>query len=368
VFPKLLWMVAKTGSRELFTLCVIAAAVGIAYGSAMLFGVSFALGAFFAGVVLSESELSHRAAEESLPLRDAFSVLFFVSVGMLFDPHILLEQPLHVLAVVMVIIFGKTFAAMALVLFFRYPLNTALTVGASLAQIGEFSFILAGLGLSLGLLSLEGQNLILAGAMVSIALNSVLFTAIEPAQRWIRQRSHLARLLERSGDPLAMLPMEVDDTYLTGQVVLVGYGEVGRRIAARLMAQHIRFVVVDDNRDLIESLRDHDIAAVLGNAIDPAVLIQAHIHKASLLVVSIPDTFDIGRMMEIATTLNPQLETILCSGSAESASLLAQHPRTQVYQEKQTLADQMAEHVELRLGKHPATTDTPPMPSTAQGH
>ena len=368
VFPKLLWMVAKTGSRELFTLCVIAAAVGIAYGSAMLFGVSFALGAFFAGVVLSESELSHRAAEESLPLRDAFSVLFFVSVGMLFDPHILLEQPLHVLAVVMVIIFGKTFAAMALVLFFRYPLNTALTVGASLAQIGEFSFILAGLGLSLGLLSLEGQNLILAGAMVSIALNSVLFTAIEPAQRWIRQRSHLARLLERSGDPLAMLPMEVDDTYLTGQVVLVGYGEVGRRIAARFIAQHIRFVVIDDNRDLIESLRDHDIAAVLGNAIDPAVLIQAHIHKASLLVVSIPDTFDIGRMMEIATTLNPQLETILCSGSAEAAALLAQHPRTQVYQEKQTLADQMAEHVELRLGKTPATTDTSPMPSTAQGH
>ena len=171
LLPKLLWAVARTGSRELFTLAVISAAVGVAYASAELFSVSFALGAFFAGMMMRESALSHRAAEESLPLRDAFSVLFFVSVGMLFDPAIVLREPLKLLAVVAIIMLGKTAAAVALVLAFRYPLNTALTVGASLAQIGEFSFILAGLGVSLGLLPAEGQSLILAGALISITLN-----------------------------------------------------------------------------------------------------------------------------------------------------------------------------------------------------
>ena len=175
LFPWLLWQVARTGSRELFTLCVIAVAVGIAYGSAELFGVSFALGAFFAGMVMRESELSHRAADESLPLRDAFSVLFFVSVGMLFDPQMLVREPLRVLVVLAIIIAGKTLAAFALVLAFRYPLNTALTVSASLAQIGEFSFILASLGVALNLLPMEGQDLILAGALLSIALNPLLF-------------------------------------------------------------------------------------------------------------------------------------------------------------------------------------------------
>jgi CPA2 family monovalent cation:H+ antiporter-2 len=186
LFPWLLWQVTKTGSRELFTLCVVAAAVTIAYGSAALFGVSFALGAFFAGMVLRESEFSHRAAEESLPLRDAFAVLFFVSVGMLFDPAVLLEQPLQVLAVVAIVIVGKSIAAFVLVLLFRYPLNTALTVSASLAQIGEFSFILAALGVSLELLPAQGQSLIVAGALFSIALNPLVFALVAPASRWVR--------------------------------------------------------------------------------------------------------------------------------------------------------------------------------------
>jgi len=205
--PWLLWQVSRTGSRELFTLSVVTAAIGIAYGAAQLFSVSFALGAFFAGMVMRESEFSHRAAEESLPLRDAFSVLFFVSVGMLFEPSIMIEQPLHVLGVVAIIIFGKSIAALAIVLVFRYPLNTALTVSASLAQIGEFSFILAGLGLSLGLLPAEGMSLVLAGALISIALNPVLFAAIEPLRRWILERSELARRLEQRIDPYAELPM-----------------------------------------------------------------------------------------------------------------------------------------------------------------
>ena len=240
LLPRLLWLTARTGSRELFTLCVIAVAVGVAYGAAALFGVSFALGAFFSGMMMRESEFSHRAAEESLPLRDAFSVLFFVSVGMLFEPQVLVDAPLKLLAVVAIIMIGKTVAAIALVLAFRYPLNTALTVGASLAQIGEFSFILAGLGVALGLLPTQGQSLILAGALISIALNSLVFAAIAPVQQWLRARSGLARNLERSVDPLAELPTTVDQSLLTGQIVLVGYGRVGRRIAGCSMQRESR--------------------------------------------------------------------------------------------------------------------------------
>jgi len=261
VLPKLLWIAAGTGSRELFSLCVIATAVGVAYGSAMLFDVSFALGAFFAGMMLRESEFSHRAADESLPLRDAFVVLFFVSVGMLFDPRILVEEPLKVLAVIGIIMFGKTLVAIALVLAFRYPLNTALIVGASLAQIGEFSFILAGLSIDLGLMDTKTQNLILAGALVSIALNSLLFAAITPLQKWFSKDPERARSMAKRTDPLAVLPNSVDEAYLSGQVVLVGYGRVGRRIAQTLTEHKIPFVVADTNRETVEQLRAQAIPA-----------------------------------------------------------------------------------------------------------
>ncbi|KQS83774.1 MULTISPECIES: cation:proton antiporter [unclassified Rhizobium] len=177
IVPWILTLVARTGSRELFTLTVLATAVGLAFGSAAIFGVSFALGAFFAGVIMSESHLSHRAAADSLPLQNAFSVLFFVSVGMLFNPHILIQQPLNVLAIVALITLGKSIIAIGVVLALRYPMSMALTVGASLGQIGEFSFIVAGLGISLGLLSQEGHDLILAGAILSITLNPLLFWA-----------------------------------------------------------------------------------------------------------------------------------------------------------------------------------------------
>jgi CPA2 family monovalent cation:H+ antiporter-2 len=350
IFPRILWQVARTGSRELFTLCVIAAAVGVAFASAKLFDVSFALGAFFAGMMMRESEFSHRAAEESLPLQDAFSVLFFVSVGMLFDPDVLLQQPLHVLAVCGIIILGKTTAAVVLVLAFRYPLNTALTVGVSLAQIGEFSFILAGLGVSLNLLSEEGQSLILAGALISIALNSVLFTTIEPAQRWIRQRSSFARKLELRADPLATLPMSVDQSRLTGQVVVVGYGRVGRRIVETLQQKQIHFVVVDQHRDIIEALRAKDIAAVCGDAADPATLIQAHIMRASMLVIAVPDAFDVRKMNEIARTLNPTVETVIRTHNETEALLLQQENIGTVFIGEHELARGMTDHVLARLG------------------
>ena len=345
LLPKLLWMVAKTHSRELFTLCVIAAAVSVAYASVELFGVSFALGAFFAGMMVSESELSHRAAEESLPLRDAFSVLFFLSVGMLFDPHILLEKPLEVLLVAAIIIIGKTLAAMGLVLFFRYPLNTAMTVGASLAQIGEFSFILAGLGLSLKLLSIEGQNLILAGAMISIALNSTLFSLLGPIKRWLGQHAHWASLLERSSDPLATLPMHIDESYLNQQVVLVGYGEAGQRIATHLIQRHLRLVVIDENREVVNALRQKDIAAVRGNAGEPGVLVQAHIMKAAALIVATPDLTSAPRMIETARLLNPGIAIVMCAETSEDAERLQQDGATAVFSHKQALSEVMTQCV-----------------------
>lgn len=345
LFPWLLWQVTKTGSRELFTLCVVAAAVTIAYGASSLFGVSFALGAFFAGMVLRESEFSHRAAEESLPLRDAFAVLFFVSVGMLFEPKVLVERPLQVLAVVAIIVLGKSIAAGALVLLFRYPLNTALTVSASLAQIGEFSFILAALGVSLKLLPPEGQSLILAGALISITLNPLVFTLVEPAQRWIRARSPRAVELERNDDPLAELPTTTADKYLAQQVVLVGYGRVGRHVAAALTQAGVPFVVADSNRERVEALRAEGHAAVAGDASDPAVLIQAHIARARLLVIAVPDAVGAPKMIATARELNPGIETIVRCHNEDEARLLQALERTRVLVGEQTLADAMVRQV-----------------------
>ncbi|RVT31330.1 sodium:proton antiporter [Acinetobacter indicus] len=352
--PWIMQVVARLGSRELFTLTVVAAAVSIAFGAYKVFGVSMALGAFFAGMVVKESDFSHRAEEETLPLREIFSILFFVSVGMLFDPRILLEEPLHVLAVVGIIMIGKTIAAMALVLFFRYPINTALTVGASLAQIGEFSFILATLGVSLQLLSLEGQNLILAGALISITLNTFLFSAIEPVQRWIRERSHLARLLERSGDPLAMLPDEVSQDYLRDQVVIIGHGEVGRRITKNLMAENIKVVIAEENREIVENLREKGIAAVSGVATEPGVLIQAHIQHARLLVISPMDIIDIHKIVDIATTLNPQIQVLICAESKEEAVVIRRDNIGEVYFAKEEMAKNMSNHIlnQIEIAHH----------------
>lgn len=349
VLPWLLWQVARTGSRELFTLSVVAAAIGIAFGAASLFGVSFALGAFFAGMVMRESEFSHRAAQESLPLRDAFAVLFFVAVGMLFDPAVLVEQPLRVLAVVAIIVVGKSIAAAGLVLAFRYPLNTALTVAASLGQIGEFSFILAGMGLSLGLLPAEAMSLVLAGALISIALNPFVFGAIEPLGRWVLQRSELARTLERRDDPYAELPMSTDRKFLEGQVVLVGYGRVGRRIARVLGERRIPFVVAERNRELVEDLRKQGLAAVSGDATDPAVLIQAHIADAAMLVVATPDTLGVRQMAETARTLNPGIEVVVRTHNEDESRLLRRDQVGTVFYGEEELAKGMITHVLQRF-------------------
>jgi monovalent cation:H+ antiporter-2, CPA2 family len=349
VLPWLLWQIARTGSRELFTLCVIAVAVSIAYGASALFGVSVALGAFFAGLVLRESEFSQRAAEESLPFRDAFAVLFFVSVGMLFDPRVLVERPLQVLAVAAIVMLGKSLAAAALVLLLRYPLNTALTVSASLAQIGEFSFILVGLGLALGVLPPEAQSLVVAGALLSIALNPLLFSLIEPARRWILAKSVLARRLEGRDDPLAELPTSTDRKFLTRQVVLVGYGAVGRQVAAAMSAAGIPYIVVEQNRARVEALRAQEIPAVSGDARDAVVLVQAHIAEAGMLVVTVAESTDIRPMIETARTLNPQIPVIARAPNAEEAQLLADSGATRVVHPKQAMADAIVRELTVRL-------------------
>ncbi len=361
VFPRMLWWVARTGSRELFTLCVVAAAVGVAYGAAKLFDVSFALGAFFAGMMMRESEFSHRAADESLPLRDAFAVLFFVSVGMLFDPAVLWQSPGKLAATVAIILLGKTLAAVALVLLFRYPLNTALTVGASLAQIGEFSFILAGLGTSLGLLPKEGQDLVLAGALISIAANSALFGSMAPLLEWIRERSELARRLEARDDPLTQLPSTVDPSRLSGQVVLVGYGPIGEQIAARLHAAHIPYVVAEENRDVVEGLRQAHVAAVTGDLLDPGTLIQAHIARAAALVITLPDSLRTRQMVDTARQLNAEVRILVHAANHDEAAMLRDALLVDVFVPEAELARNMAHEVTTWLRPAAAlASDGPP--------
>jgi monovalent cation:H+ antiporter-2, CPA2 family len=319
--PWLLAQVARTGSRELFTLSVLATALGIAFGSAELFGVSFALGAFFAGVVLSESDFSHQAAANSLPLQDAFAVLFFVSVGMLFDPSILMREPLAVLAVLAVIIIGKSLAAFGIVLAFGYPVSTASTVSASLAQIGEFSFILAGLGVSLGLLPAEGRDLILAGALLSITLNPLVFAGADRLAVWLRSHPNLLTRLERRGDELLSSVPEG-----TGgrrdHAVIVGYGRVGSVIGKGLRNQGLPIVVIEQDRPRVEALRARGVPAVYGDATTPGVLEAADTDKARLIVIATPQGFQTRRIIELARELNPRIDTAVRTHSESEVAYL----------------------------------------------
>ncbi|MBV8037061.1 cation:proton antiporter [Roseateles sp.] len=340
LLPWLLWQVNRTGSRELFTLATVAAAVGLAVGAAALFGVSVALGAFFAGLVLRESAFSERAAHESLPLRDAFAVLFFVAVGMLFDPRVLVEQPGAVLATLAVILIGKTFAAGALVLLLRYPLSTALTVAVSLAQIGEFSFILLGLGQSLNLVPPQAASLVVAGAIVSIALNPLLFSGVEPLRRWVLSRSGWARKLEARDDPLAELPADTPQSALAGQVVLVGHGTLGTALRAELGGRPM--VVIDRDRDVVEKLRASGQAAVLGEAGEAMTLVQAHIAQAAWLLIAVADVRGVPAMLALARQLNPALRCAVVAHTREEAQWLRDAGVNEVLRAQQALAQALA--------------------------
>jgi CPA2 family monovalent cation:H+ antiporter-2 len=343
LFPWLFAQVADTGSRELVTLFVIGVALGIAYGSAIAFDVSFALGAFFAGVVINESKLTSRIAAEAVPLQTAFAVLFFVSVGMLFDPVIVFERPLQVAGVIVIVVAGKSFAALLIVLAFRYPLRTALTVSASLAQIGEFSFILAALGVSLNILPPEAQSLILAGALFSITLNPLVFRTVEPVERRALSVGLLARWLtalarvESAGDKAT--------AKLSGHVVLVGYGRVGREIGSALRQSGIPFLVIELNRDYVEQLRRDGIVAILGDASIAPILDHASLPTARMLVVATPDAFQARRMLEQVRAVNPRIQSLVRTHSIEELELLQQAGFTQALMAEKELAARMAQYV-----------------------
>ena len=309
VIPAALHWAAHTGSRELFRLAVLAIALGVAFGAAYVFDVSFALGAFFAGMVMGEKQLSRRAAEETLPLRDAFAVLFFVSVGMLFDPAVVVEHGGAVLATVLIVILGKSLAAIAIVRFFGHSLHTALTVAAGLAQIGEFSFMLAALGVKLGVLPEEGRDLILAGAIFSIFANPLLF-------RWLAGRHSIVKSVAAS-ESARRAPSAAGE-----RVVLVGYGRVGRLVAEGISGEARQMVIVEERADLARSAREIGHEVVEGNASSMDVLEEAGIGEATRLMIAIPEGFEAGVIAQHARQRNPDIQILARAHSDEEVDHL----------------------------------------------
>ncbi|HEY7614923.1 MAG TPA: YbaL family putative K(+) efflux transporter [Gemmatimonadales bacterium] len=349
--PWLLERVARLGSRELFTLSVLAVAVGTAVGAAYLFGISFALGAFFAGMVVNSSDLSHEAAADALPFQDAFSVLFFVAVGMLFDPAILVRQPLDVVAVILIIMIGKSLGALGIVLLFGYSLHTALVISASLAQVGEFSFILAALGLSLGLLPAEGQSLIVAAALLTISLNPLAFEAATRLGRWAAGRPRLLAALER-GTPEEPVAAR-DDHALREHAILVGYGRVGSTIGEALAGAKVPYVVIEQSRELFESLRDRGVPAIYGNASRPTVLELAHPERARLIIVTAPDPFQARAVVDQARRTNRSIATVVRTHSEEERVYLERAGVDMVVMGERELARTMARSA-LEVADRPA--------------
>ena len=350
--PWLLSRVARTGSRELFTLAVLAVALGVAVVASTLFGVSFALGAFFAGVVIAESDLSYQAAADALPLQDAFAVLFFVSVGMLFDPRVFIDEPLRVLTVVLVIILGKALAAFAIMAAFRQPVRTSLLISASMAQIGEFSFILAGLGISLGLLPPEANSLVLAGAILSITLNSATFGLVVPLAQWIQRRPRLAAQLDRLEAPdAAPAVAQAPSASLSDHVVLIGYGRVGRRIADALERALVPFVVVERDHTIVESLWKRGQHAVFGDAARPGILAHVGLDRARLLVIATPDPYHARAVIEHARRASPTIHISARTHSEAGQKLLEELGVERAFMGERELALSMAHDTLVRVGR-----------------
>jgi CPA2 family monovalent cation:H+ antiporter-2 len=339
VIPEILHYVVHTGSRELFRLAVLVIALGVAYGASEWFGISFALGAFFAGMILSESTLSQRAAEETLPLRDAFAVLFFVSVGMLFNPAILLQYPFALVATLFVVLIFNPIVAYLLVRVFQQPIATAITVGASLAQIGEFSFVLASLGMALKILPQQGQDLILAAAIISILLNPFYFAAIA----YLKKRLQLVDVLP-SKQPSAEEPEELPESRLSEHAIIVGYGRVGTILGARLREDNRPYLVIEDRKQVADSLRQTGIEVIQGNAADPRVIKAANLPAARWLFIAIPDGFEAGQVAEQAYKLNPMLDIIARAHSDAEVEHLQKHKANFVIMGEREIAFGMLDH------------------------
>ncbi|WP_312242085.1 YbaL family putative K(+) efflux transporter [Pantoea sp.] len=336
------WILAKsaaTGSRELFTLAVLALALGIAYGAVKFFDVSFALGAFFAGMVLNESELSHRAAHDTLPLRDAFAVLFFVSVGMLFDPMIMLTQPLAVLGALVIVVVGKSVAAWLLVTLLGHSRRTALTISVSLAQIGEFAFILAGLGISLGLLSEEGRNLVLAAAILSIMINPVLFSLLE---RFLEKTETMEeQTVEEAAEEEKQIPVD-----LCNHAVLVGFGRVGSLLGRKLIEADVPLVVVENSRPRVEALREQGIKAVLGNAARAETMTLARLDCARWLLLTIPNGYEAGEIVTAAREKRDDIEIIARAHHDDEVDYIMERGANRVVMGEREIAKSMLQILE----------------------
>ncbi len=362
VIPWLLHYVAHTGSRELFRLAVLAIALGVAYGAATLFEVSFALGAFFAGMILSESTLSQRAAQETLPLRDAFAVLFFVSVGMLFNPAVILSNPLSLVATLLIVVVAKSAIAYTVMRLFRHSESTALMIAASRAQIGEFSFMLGAYGVALGVVPPLGRDLILAAALISILLTPFLFVAAD----WIYAH-HEPPKKAAAEAPAAPEPAEtptrepIPVTRLTNHVVLIGYGRVGSVVGAALNGAEIPLLVVENDEDIVETLRKQSIEAIVGNAADPELAQAANYPAARCLLVAIPDGFEGGQVVEQARKLNPKLPIMARAHSEEEIEHLKLHGATKVIMGEHLIAHAMIEDARAAISPaSPASTAAPP--------
>ncbi|HSS97178.1 MAG TPA: YbaL family putative K(+) efflux transporter, partial [Terriglobales bacterium] len=346
LIPWILHVFAHEGAREVFRLAVIAIALGVAYAAATLFDVSFALGAFFAGMILNESSLSHRAAKDVLPLRDAFAVLFFVSVGMLFDPVVLAENPIPVIATVGIIVFGKSIAAYMIVIAFGYPRRTALTISASLAQIGEFSFIVAALGVGLGLLPKEGQDFILVGAIISILINPLCFLLLD------KFRDAKTTAGSNAADPQSA--MEERDTALTSlrdHTVIIGCGRVGSLLAEVLYARRMPMFVIDERADRIATLRDRSIEGCIGDAANSVVLNAANLPAARRLIVAIPGAFEAGSIAQQARTINPNLIIIARSHSDATTEHLRWCGVDYIFMGERQIAEAVINHLNRSASK-----------------
>ena len=337
--PWVLWQIAKTGSRELFTLSILTASVGIAYGAAAVFDVSFALGAFFAGMVMRESKYAHRAATDSLPLQDAFSVLFFVGVGMMLDWRVILEEPWSILTMLAIIMIGKSLTAFCLVHFLRYPLHSSLNVGAALAQIGEFSFILAAQGIALGMTDQKMLSMVVASAILSIALNPLMFAMIPYVRRFSVRYFAWARAAAMFTDPYSVLPKETSRRMLMGQTILVGSGSVTRSVAKRLATDDVPFVCISEDKSFAEELREQKHAVISGDAADPMVLVQGHIVTAAQLMVIDIDPVKTLKVVEMAKQLNPELNIMARAGSRDEVEHLKQEGIANVYLDSESVSE-----------------------------
>ena len=346
VIPWILERIAGTGSRELFTLSVLAIALGVAFGAAALFGVSFALGAFFAGMMLNESELSHKAANDSLPLRDAFAVLFFVSVGMLFDPSILINHPWQVLATAAIIMFGKSAAAFLIVRAFGHSKATALTISASLAQIGEFAFIIAGLGVALKILPAEGQALVLAGALISILLNPFVFGLLDRWQRRHPESNPHKQPLDTPTGP---------SRDLRNHAIVIGYGRVGSELAQVLQSRGVPVLVVDDNAHHVARAHANGIPAIRGSAAADAVLAEVSADKAAIAILAIPQPLEAGESLAKLRALNANLTLLARAHSDAEVKHLIAHGADGAIRAERELAWSLAEMVMASPALRPST-------------